>query len=115
MLGAIAGGACAVVHLSLDSAVVLQNAKTLADGTFADVQSGGDVIHGEGLNGAEEQAVNGTDRAGIPKKIGQIRENLDEAVGKLHGRGRLGSGLQRGGGECHIEKMARTELEFNLF
>ena len=90
----ITGGAFAVLPVAFDGTEFFEGAQALADRAHAEAEAGGNEVHGEGLCGGEEESVDGTNGAGVAEKVGQVGEDLSQAVGKLH----LG-GLGRGQGE----------------
>ena len=90
----VTGGAFAVLPVALDGIEVFEGAQALADGAHAKAKAGGDGIHGEGFCRGEEESVDGTNGSGVAEEVGQVGEDLSQAVGKLH----LG-GLGRGKGE----------------
>jgi hypothetical protein len=93
----------------------------LADGAFADVEALGNVVHGEGVDGAEEESVDGADGAGVAEEVGEVGEDVNESVGKLRGgRGGVCGGMRK---KCRIqsaewgftESISRRRGGFNLF
>ena len=90
----VTGGAFAVLPVALDGIEVFEGAQALADGAHAEAEAGGNEVHGEGLCRGEEESVDGTNGSGVAEEVGQVGEDLSQAVGKLH----LG-GLGRGRGE----------------
>ena len=87
----VTGGAFAVLPVALDGIEVFEGAQALADGAHAKAEAGGDGIHGEGFCRGEEESVDGTNGAGVAEEVGQVGEDLSQAVGKLH-LGGLGGG-----------------------
>jgi hypothetical protein len=111
VFGAVAGGAFAVGKMAFDGAEFFEGAESLADGAFADVEALGDVVHGEGVDGAEEESVDGADGAGVAEEVGKVGKDVDEAVGKLRG----GRGGVCGGGGRHQGEDGTVCVGFNLF
>ena len=87
----VTGGAFAVLPVALDGTEFFEGAQALADRAHAEAEAGGDGIHGEGLSGGEEESVDGTNGSGVAEEVGQVGEDLRQAVGKLH-LGGLGRG-----------------------
>lgn len=87
----VTGGAFAVLPVALDGIEVFEGAQALADGAHAEAEAGGDGIHGEGFCRGEEESVDGTNGSGVAEEVGQVGEDLSQAVGKLH-LGGLGGG-----------------------
>jgi hypothetical protein len=83
-----AGGAIAVLPVALDGTEVFEGAQALADRAHAEAEAGGDEVHGEGLCRGEEESVDGADGAGVAEEVGQVGEDLSQAVAKLLGGGR---------------------------
>jgi hypothetical protein len=119
VFGAVAGGAFAVGKMPFDGAEFFEGAEALADGAFADVEALGNVVHGEGVDGAEEESVDGADGTGVAEEVGKVGKDVDESVGKLRG-GRGGGGRVK---KCRIqsaewgftESISRRRGGFNLF
>jgi hypothetical protein len=121
VFGVVTGGAFAVGKVTFDGAEFFEGAESLADGAFADVEALGNVVHGEGVDGAKEESVNGTDGTGVAEEVGEVGEDVDKAVGKLRG----GDGGVRGGvcgGRRHDFRGGRHQGQdstapgvFNLF
>ena len=86
VLGAVgAGGAIAVLPVAFDGTEFFEGAQALADGAHAEVEAGGDEVHGEGLCGGEEESVDGADGAGVAEEVGEVGEDFSQAVAELLG------------------------------
>jgi len=111
----VTGGAFAVLPVAFDGTEVFEGAQALADGAHAEAKAGGDEVHGEGGCGGEEESVDGTNGAGVTEEVGQVGEDLSQAVGKLH-LGGLGGGRGEGcGGWSQGANIAAPGQIFNLF
>lgn len=64
----------------LNGAEAFQGAESETDGSEADAHTVGDFLHGERGCGAEKESVDLTVGTGIPKEVGQLGEDLDEAT-----------------------------------
>jgi len=120
VFGTVAGGAFAVGKMSFDGAEFFESAESLADGAFADVEAPGNVVHGEGVDGAEEESVDSADGAWVAEEVGKVGKDVNEAVGKLRG-GRSPRRLNYGGrwhdfrGGRHHGQDSTVPVGFNLF